>query len=778
MKIKKMFAGILAAVMVLSLAVVPASAAMYPDVQDNHWARPYVEDMTKAGLFKGYSDGKFRPAEKVDNATVLALCARSAVSKELLAKIGADHLAEIQVLFPAPAPGKAREYSWFYNEFATCLELGILTRSELIALVQSNQLVKPATKAQFACYLVRAMGMESTARAMGAVETSFADNNQIPAALKPYVNLLNLYGVVEGAPGNKFEPNSTVNRAVAAKMLSRAIGEMKSKGMNNELPAYTTYQWAAGYITDTTAGSNGGVNLTLSSSINSTKTYNIPYTAKIYQDNRTTERTALKTGAYARVCYGTDGSVESVRVTAADRMKKVTGNISSIKEDSVVVAGKTYAINRFTEVAAGGKAGDRKVIDYTAGYSSAVMTVDSMDNVLDMKLSGGKRVMEGILKAVDISPTGITTITLSAYNGTTQQLTVPAAATITATGGVTVALTSGHVGRQLTLRVEDSNVNNISAIAVDTASKYIQGALRVINNKVSPATVSLSDPSTNRLTTYSISAHCAATYNDKPVALSALVNGSYVTAKVEGAMVTELSAWPGATYTSGKLTGINYANPTTLKVTRDDGAVVSFDINLTALEDVEILRGGKKATITQLQTGDEVMVTVEYNLVTRIEAKGQSANATGIVQVVAFGLTGAQITLQHADGTVKTYTASANVSVTQEGAIVQLKAINAGNKVALVTSGDQIVSVEILGTATSSSKLEGTVYQVDSNSSFTLLLAGGTPVVVNVPSDFYVNDTVGGSQIRVSSLKLGDNMEVWGSYAKQEFSATVAVRVR
>ncbi|MEG2958256.1 MAG: S-layer homology domain-containing protein [Oscillospiraceae bacterium] len=775
MKTKKFLAGILAAVMVLSLAVVPASAATYPDIQ-KHWAKPYIETMTTAGLFQGYTDGTFRPEVTVDNSIALATCARMAVPKEMRAVIGKDRAKEMEQLLPTPANGKNRPYYWYIDEFATCLELGIVSHGELATLIQNGSLQKPAGKAQFACYLVRAMGMESTARAMGAVETSFADNNQIPAALKPYVNLLNLYGVVEGAPGNKFEPNSTVNRAVAAKMLSRAIGEMKSKGMNNELPAYTTYQWAAGYITDTTAGNNGGVNLTLSSSINSTKTYNIPYTAKIYQDNRTTERTALKAGAYARVCYGTDGSVESVRVTAADRMKKVTGNISSIKEDSVVVAGKTYTINRFTEVAAGGKAGDRKVIDYTAGYSSAVMTVDSMDNVLDMKLSGGKRVMEGILKAVDISPTGITTITLSAYNGTTQQLTVPAAATITATGGVTVALTSGHVGRHLTLRVDNANVNQISSIAVDTASKYVQGVLRSVNNKVTPSTVTIGDAVTNRQTTYAVSAECAMTYSDKATALTSLVNGSYVTIKVEGAMVTELSAWPGAAYTEGKLTGITYGEPTILMVTRADGAVVSFEIKLADMENVEILRDDKKAAITQIQTGDTITVTVQYNVVTRIEAKPQSANVTGTVQALTFNMMGTQLTLQLSDGSSKVYTATSGISVTQDGSVIQMTALTIGTQVALVTSGDQILSIEVTGRGTSNTKLEGTVYQVTDRTKVTLLV-GNTPVVVNIPGNLNITDTATGNTVRVSSLKLGDSMIVWGTYNKQEFVATAAVRV-
>ncbi|MEG0754765.1 MAG: S-layer homology domain-containing protein [Oscillospiraceae bacterium] len=775
MKTKKFLAGILAAVMVLSLAVVPASAATYPDIQ-KHWAKPYIETMTTAGLFQGYTDGTFRPEVTVDNSIALATCARMAVPKEMRAIIGKDRAKEMEQLLPTPANGKNRPYYWYIDEFATCLELGIVSYGELATLIQNGSLQKPAGKAQLACYLVRAMGLESTVRGLGTVVLNFADASEIPAQFQPYVYLLNIYGVVDGTPENKFLPNSSVNRAVAATMLSRAMTEMKNKGINTELPRYTTYKWDAGYITDTSAGTDGAAILALKSDITGAKSITVPAAAMIYQDNRSVERTALKVGAYARVCYKTDGTVESVRVIAADRMEKATGTISSLTADGLVMGGKTYAMNRFTEVEAGSKTGDRNVIDYGAGYSSAVMTIDSVGNILDLKLSGGTRTMEGILTGVTTTPSGVTTIELAAYNGTTQRLTVPSTAVVTATGNLPLTLTSGHVGRHLTLRVDNANVNQISSIAVDTASKYVQGVLRSVNNKVTPSTVTIGDAVTNRQTTYAVSAECAMTYSDKATALTSLVNGSYVTIKVEGAMVTELSAWPGAAYTEGKLTGITYGEPTILMVTRADGAVVSFEIKLADMENVEILRDDKKAAITQIQTGDTITVTVQYNTVTRIEAKPQSANVTGTVQALTFNMMGTQLTLQLSDGSSKVYTAASGISVTQDGSVIQMTALTIGTQVAMVTSGDQILSIEVTGRGTSNTKLEGTVYQVTDRTKVTLLV-GNTPVVVNIPGNLNITDTATGNTVRVSSLKLGDSMIIWGTYNKQEFVATAAVRV-
>ena len=36
-----------------------AYASSFTDVPDTHWARPYIEELTSAGVLKGFPDGTF-----------------------------------------------------------------------------------------------------------------------------------------------------------------------------------------------------------------------------------------------------------------------------------------------------------------------------------------------------------------------------------------------------------------------------------------------------------------------------------------------------------------------------------------------------------------------------------------------------------------------------------------------------------------------------------------------------------------------------------------------
>ena len=71
MKVKRLLSGLLALVMVLTATILPASAATtFPDIQ-SHWAKSYIEAMTAAGMFKGYEDGNFKPANQLTTAEAL-----------------------------------------------------------------------------------------------------------------------------------------------------------------------------------------------------------------------------------------------------------------------------------------------------------------------------------------------------------------------------------------------------------------------------------------------------------------------------------------------------------------------------------------------------------------------------------------------------------------------------------------------------------------------------------------------------------------------------------
>lgn len=782
---KKRILALVLAVCLCAALVVPASAAgtNFTDVA-GHWALPYIQDMSAAGVLTGYGDGTFKPENPVLTVEALALCARITQKLDARLQIAADSAGALKKAFP-----DMPDDWWFHKEAATCMALGVIDADTLNDLHTSGDLNRPMTKAEFAMYMVRGMGLEDLARTLDADELPFADEAVIADRYRPYVKLLYSYGVLTGDNFNKFNPDQQMSRAICATMLSRAMEHIvKERGVNVELPQYTKYAWTSGNIVDVEPIEDGMRLLKLKSEVSGEETVTLPAATKIYQYNKLDNFTALKTGAFVKVCYAADGkTVETVRVTPAALVEDIVGDCGKdITTDAVVISGRSYTIDRFTQVSAGGRVGDRSVIDYAANYTDAEAGINSAGTVLWLKLSGGTRLMEGILTDVTVETVGLserTSITVTSYSGVTTTYVVPKEAAVTVNGDE-AALKESQEGRQITLRVADGDLSDVKAVAVNMTDRYIQGILRSVNTKNTPTRLEIKVTGDSRATAYDVDDDCTITYRGAATELSKLALNSFVTAKIEGGTITTLYAWQGYEDTEGTLTGITY-DPIVLEVTRTDNTVVRFSIPLDRLKSVSFTSGGKDCDITQLHTGDKVVVTVLYNDVTQVECTPQSANVTGTLSAVAYPDDGSiQLTILFSDGSRHTYTATTATTVVKGGKPVAVAdlASHRQSSVSLVTEGERALSVEITGTSSAVDSITGTILTKDDQARIATILVtenGKTvPKNVHIPSGVTILDVTTSNTLRgISSLNEGETIQAWGSYtANGNFEATSVVR--
>ena len=128
MKGKRVLSLALAALMTLSLLVVPAAAVSFTDMT-NHWAKDDVEYLATQGVVKGTSATTFAPDQKMTACEALLFCSRAAgvdaIDKEAIAEDWEDELKEIL---------PEEMYAWAAQEMAVCLETGIISETELRAL--------------------------------------------------------------------------------------------------------------------------------------------------------------------------------------------------------------------------------------------------------------------------------------------------------------------------------------------------------------------------------------------------------------------------------------------------------------------------------------------------------------------------------------------------------------------------------------------------------------------------------------------------------------------
>ena len=739
MKGKRVLSLALAALMTLSLLVVPAAAVSFTDMT-NHWAKDDVEYLATQGVVKGTSATTFAPDQKMTACEALLFCSRAtgvdAIDKEAIAEDWEDELKEIL---------PKEMYAWAAQEMAVCLETGIISETELRAL------------------------------SLTSYPMSFADTTSISASLQPYVYLLNMYGIVKGNELNRFLPQNSLTRAEMATMLRRAIDFMDERGIYAELPGYTDYDWVGGTIAAVSTGSSGITLLTLTSVVSGTRSISLPADAEIYENNMLSSADTLKVGSYARVNLDRKGTAESVRLGGA--VTSYTGSVTGVEQDSLTVtvngASKRLDIDRFTEVQVGKTAGDYTLLDPQAGYTTATCYVDAMGHLDAVQLSGGTRAEEGILVKVE-NGTGGQRLQVSAFNGETRRYTLPAGAGVTV-NGVVGTVSDRYEGDYVSLRVSNDEANELVSMAVDTVTDYVQGSVKSFTYAKDQNDITLTNLSTGKSTTYDISSKAAIRFNGEDIALKELERNSFATLQLSGGdVVTLLDAYPGSTTTEGVIESITYGTPTTLAVKTANDSVMTFELDLTDLP--AIYRDGKSSSLDKIKSGDTVVVTVRYNKVTTLETTPQSANVTGTITRVVQDAAGITFDVKLTDGSTASYTVSEGVSVTQDGTAVSLYTLKPNDAVAMVVSGGDVVSIEVDRGSGSSSQLEGTVL-VPNTKDKTLMvqLTDGNVLTADVSDASFMSAS--GSSTSLRQLEAGDRVQLFGDYKGARFTATLVLKL-
>lgn len=797
MKLKRFGALALTLALTLSLAVLPAHAASFPDIE-NHWAREYIEDMKTRGYAAGSTDGNFYPERNMSATESLLFCARvTGIAEETRNAIYADRGAQVTAVLPASV---AAWGSGAVRELSVAVESGILSLDELEALgatapASQNSSSGPQpyllwniSRENVCMYLVRAMQLEPLARTvsdeqcLSYLRSRYADADQIAPALRPYVYILTYYKVFSGLDNSEgvriADPKGAIKRCQMIVLMSQALKVMEDLGIKAELSEYTDYDWVSGRITNVTTELDGGVILTLESEISGTHTCRIPVEGKIYEDNMLADVSFLRNGKYVRLNLNDKGEAMEARLSGT--LTTHQGLVAALNGDKVTLleggVSRTYTMDRFTEVQANGQTGGREVIDAEAGYTNVTCYVDETGHLAGVTLWGGTTQVRGIISSLTLAADGSATMTLAAPNGVATTYGIPASAAVTV-NGFAGTLAATQVRYSATLRVNENE--QVTAAAVDTLTVYRQG--RVVRQGTSGGsrTVIISDVlDSNREVSAVVDEKAVITYNGETRTTAQIENDWFVTARLSSGVIVEMEAYPANVTVEGNLASLNYGATTVLTVNRPDGGTVSYELDLNQLP--SITRSGKKSTLFELRTGDSLVITLRYNKVDQIASTPRQPDLTGKVAGFSTDTSGSTIVLTLSDGSTRTFTVGNGVSVTKNGAAATFRDINQGDTVALVTSGDEALSIDITAAASQADRLSGTVLITTNQGntrSVTILPDDRTdPVTVDLRTGSARIIDRNGSSLTLNSLKVEDRVEVYGSFQGTTFVATLVIK--
>ncbi|XID94375.1 S-layer homology domain-containing protein [Paenibacillaceae bacterium WGS1546] len=315
--LSKGVAGLLAASLVFSgIAYTDSKASAaspFPDVRAGGWAEKHITKLALQGILKGSPNGQFNPANQITREEAVIIALRFMGVADQIQTGGT-------LVFPSDLVIK-EDYKPYIK---LAVQKNILQLDEEVALVAKENGKawgsSPASREWIAKLLVRAIGKDDSARAVAGQATSFADDAQIDAQFKGYVNYAVSSELVTGVTGNRFDPQGAVTREMASTLFSRA-------GVH--LPvAY------AGQVTGALITAEGN-QLTILRSDGTTQAYALSPSASVYgyKSDVTTDVASLKEYGEVLLIAGVDGTIDYVEQTSeTPKVKNIEGTLILVSD--------------------------------------------------------------------------------------------------------------------------------------------------------------------------------------------------------------------------------------------------------------------------------------------------------------------------------------------------------------------------------------------------------------------------------------------------------------
>ncbi len=202
--LKRLSRFLLGAALLVTMIPSAFAANSFTDVRSTDWFSDAVSYVQERGLMSGTSATNFSPNEPTTRAMLVTVLYRAAGQPETT---GQSSFADVL----------ARDY--FANAVAWASENNIVTGYSRTRF-GSNA---PVSRERIATLLWRYAGSPSAGSAQ-----NFADRNQISDYAADAVNWARANGIVNGRPGNRFDPKANATRAEVATILRNFLSQQSN----------------------------------------------------------------------------------------------------------------------------------------------------------------------------------------------------------------------------------------------------------------------------------------------------------------------------------------------------------------------------------------------------------------------------------------------------------------------------------------------------------------------------------------------------------------------
>ena len=201
---KRLLQALLLSLLLACCMETTAFAAQYPDVTDEHWAKPYIDRWSDSGILKGYPDGKFHPDDPVTRGQLSAI---------LYSILGVEPIAG----YSYPDLPKT---AWYYDAVTAMNYYRVALNTDL-SMKPDQPLSREEAIYMIASGFRRADLSRDRMRYSGKAPSDYA---QVSDQFTEAVNTMLRLGHVRGGADGRLMPKDTVTRAQVITIINSMFG--------------------------------------------------------------------------------------------------------------------------------------------------------------------------------------------------------------------------------------------------------------------------------------------------------------------------------------------------------------------------------------------------------------------------------------------------------------------------------------------------------------------------------------------------------------------------
>ncbi|HEX7057085.1 MAG TPA: S-layer homology domain-containing protein, partial [Bacilli bacterium] len=433
----------------------PAVIASFADVNPGHWAEKFISKLALLDVVSGDTSGNYNPSSDVTKEEVAIMAVRLLGLQDEIDTAGDYALKLIISPWAKPYVVKAIDEHWID------LQEEMDGYDPLTSWGKSK-----ASREWVAKLVVRALGKEADARALGLMTTSFTDDSDISANARGYINEAVNLGIIKGKDdgngGMAFAPKGNITRAEIAVMF----------GMAEELLAQRSERIVNGTLMEL-----GSQSVTLLTADGTTKTYSLSPEVKFFsgKTNKRVNSWEIGSNEQVSVIQIDDMAyyVESTGNQAA--YEDITGQVVStdggLLKLTVDGQDKIYTLSNATLIVDRNGSG-MNLSDLLAGMTVTIskMPGDASNPVVKITVQDDAPVVAtvtGTIQAIDLNDSKIEV--KDASTGAVNWYALPTGLPI-AYHDSAITIGDLHIGDQVTVQTTDGAVTSFS---VDNSSVLI-----------------------------------------------------------------------------------------------------------------------------------------------------------------------------------------------------------------------------------------------------------------------------------------------------------------